>query len=59
MAKLKNFHIIITSTKISVYNGSYDGCLNMFNLQDKTYRKTHKIISDEEYNKITKKKSTL
>lgn len=59
MSKLKNFHIIITSTKTSVCSGSYDACLNMFNLQDKAYHKTHKIISDEEYNKITKKKQVL
>lgn len=59
MAKLKDFHIIINSTKTSVHTGSYDTCLNIFNTQDKVYRKTHKIISDEEYNKIIKKKQVL
>lgn len=59
MAKLKNYHIIINSTKTSVCQGSYDACNNMFNMQDKIYRKTHKIISEEEYNKILKKKQAL
>ena len=56
MAKNKLFHIIITNTKTSVCKGSYDACLNMFNLQDKIYRRTHKIISDEDYQKMLKKK---
>lgn len=56
MSKFKNYHIIRTATKTSVASGSYESCLNMFNLQDKIYHRTHKIISEEEYNKILKKK---
>lgn len=56
---MKIYHIIKVITKTSVCKGSYDACLNMFNMQDKVYRKTHKIISEEEYNKIIKKKQTL
>ena len=56
MAKNKLFHIIGIINKTSVYKGSYDACLNMFNMQDKVYRKTHKIITDEDYQKILKKK---
>lgn len=59
MAKNKLFHIIGIITKTSVYKGSYDDCLNMFNLQDKPYRKLHKIISANDYIKIINKKSTL
>ena len=56
MSKFKNYHIITNATKISVASGSYEACLNMFNMQDKIYKKTHKLISDEEYQKILKKK---
>ena len=56
---MKIYHIIKVITKTSVCKGSYDACLNMFNMHDKVYRKTHKIISEEEYNKIIKKKPTL
>lgn len=56
MAKNKLFHIIGIINKTSVCKGSYDACLNMFNMQDKVYRKTHKIITDEDYQKILKKK---
>jgi hypothetical protein len=59
MAKNKLFHIIGIINKTSVHKGSYDDCLNMFNLQDKVYRKTHKIISAEDYIKIINKKPTL
>lgn len=59
MAKNKLFHIITVVNKDSIFNGSYDACLNMFNMQDKVYRKTHKIISTEEYQKIIKKKPVL
>lgn len=30
----------------------YNKCLDLFNNQDKVYRKTHKIIKEEEYYKI-------
>ncbi len=56
MAKTKTYHIFNTINKTSKFTGTYDSCLNEFNLQDKIYHKTHKIISDEEYNKIIKKK---
>lgn len=32
----------------------YDKCLELYNGNDKFYRKTHKIIKEEEYNKIIK-----
>ena len=32
----------------------YDKCLELYNENDKLYRKTHKIIKEEEYNKIIK-----
>ena len=32
----------------------YDKCLELYNGNDKLYRKTHKIIKEEEYNKIVK-----
>lgn len=32
----------------------YDKCLELYNENDKLYRKTHKIIKEEEYNKIVK-----
>lgn len=57
MSKFKNYHIIINATKTSVASGSYEACFNIFNMQDKVYKKTHKLISDEEYQKILKKKS--
>ena len=56
MSKFKNYHIIISATKTSIASGSYESCLNMFNIQDKVYKRTHKIISDEDYQKILKKK---
>jgi len=56
MAKIKTYHIFNTINKTSKFTGTYDSCLNEFNLQDKAYRKIHKIISDEEYQKIIKKK---
>lgn len=59
MSKIKTFHIIKVSIKKSVMSGDYESCLNHFNKQDKIFRKTHKIISAEDYIKITKKKSAL
>ena len=40
-------------------SGDYESCLNHFKEQDKIFRKTHKIISAEDYIKITNKKPTL
>ena len=40
-------------------SGDYESCLNYFKEQDKIFRKTHKIISAEDYIKITNKKPTL
>lgn len=56
MSKTKTFHIIKLSIKKSVISGDYKSCLNYFNEQDKVFRKTHKIISAEDYIKIIKKK---
>lgn len=56
MAQIKIYHIIKTITKTSVMSGNYESCLNYFNEQDKVFRKTHKIISAEDYIKIIKKK---
>lgn len=55
MPQIKIFHIIKITTKISVMSGDYESCLNYFKEQDKVFRKTHKIISVEEYKKIIKK----
>lgn len=59
MPQIKVYHIIRTITRKSVMSGDYDSCLTYFNKQDKAFRKTHKIISAEDYIKITKKKQTL
>lgn len=59
MAQIKIFHIIRIVNKKSIISGDYESCLNYFKEQDKAFRKTHKIIPVEEYNKIIKKKSTL
>lgn len=32
----------------------YDKCLELYNSNDKLYRKTHKIIKEEEYYKIVR-----
>ena len=32
----------------------YDKCLELYNENDKVYRKTHKIIKEEDYNKINR-----
>lgn len=32
----------------------YDKCLELYNGNDKVYRKTHKIIKEEDYNKINR-----
>ena len=56
MPQIKVFHIIKTITKTSVMSGDYESCLNYFKEQDKVFRKTHKIISAEEYQKMIKKK---
>jgi len=59
MSQIKTYHIIRTITRKSVMSGDYNSCLNYFNGQDKVFRKTHKIISAEDYIKITKKKQIL
>ena len=59
MAQIKVYHIIRIITRKSVMSGDYNSCLNYFKKQDKVFRKTHKIISAEDYIKITKKKQTL
>lgn len=32
----------------------YDKCLELYNGNNKVYRKTHKIIKEEDYNKINR-----
>lgn len=59
MAQIKIYHIITAIIKTSVFSGDYESCLNYFKEQDKIFRKTHKIISAEEYSKIIKKKPIL
>lgn len=59
MPQIKIYHIIRTITRKSVMSGDYESCLNYFKEQDKAFRKTHKIISSEDYIKITKKKQML
>lgn len=53
----KKHHIINRITREQRFSGTYDECLELYIMQDKPYRKLHKIISDEEYQKIIKKKS--
>jgi len=59
MPQIKIYHIIKTTTKTSIMSGDYESCLTYFNEQDKVFRKTHKIISADDYVKIIKKKQTL
>lgn len=59
MVQIKIYHIIAAITKASVFSGNYESCLNYFKEQNKIFRKTHKIISAEEYSKIIKKKPIL
>lgn len=59
MPQIKIYHIIRTITRKSVMSGDYESCLNYFKEQDKAFRKTHKIISAEDYIKIIKKKQIL
>ena len=59
MAKTKTFHVITVIDKGSIFNGSYDNCVNFLNEKTKVFRKLHKIISEEEYQKILKKKQAL
>lgn len=59
MAQIKVYHIIRIITRKSVMSEDYNSCLNYFKEQDKAFRKTHKIISAEDYIKITKKKQAL
>lgn len=56
MAKTKTFHIITVVDKDSIYNGSYDDCVDFLNKKTKVFRKLHKLVSDEDYQKIIKKK---
>lgn len=56
MSKTKFYHILKVSNKKSVMSGDYDSCLTYFNEQDKVFRKTHKIITADDYQKIIKKK---
>ena len=58
MAK-SSYHIINKATKQSIYNDSYDTCIYVFTNKHRLFRQTHKIISDEEYQKIIKKKPIL
>lgn len=52
----KKHHIINRITREQRFTGTYDECLELYIMQDKPYRKLHKIIDDEEYQKIIKKK---
>jgi hypothetical protein len=58
MAKTKTFHIITVIDKDSIFNGSYDDCVDFLNKKTKVFRKLHKLVSDEDYQKIIKKKPT-
>lgn len=55
----KKHHIINRITREQKFSGTYDECLELYIMQDKPYRKLHKIISDEDYIKIINKKPTL
>jgi len=58
MSKEK-YHIINKFTKESVLKDNYDICLYRLTNSSKPFRQTHKIISDNEYQKIINKKPTL
>lgn len=55
MPKINIYYIINRITKKEDFNGTYDGCLEFYNNQNKTYRKLHRIIDNREFNKIVKK----
>lgn len=55
MSKLKLYYIINRVTKKEDFTGTYDGCLEYYQQQDKSYKRLHKIIDEKEYNKIIKK----
>lgn len=58
MSKEK-YHVINKLTKDSILEDNYDICLYRLTNSSKSFRQTHKIISDDEYQKIIKKKSVL
>ncbi|MBP3201314.1 MAG: hypothetical protein J6M39_06670 [Lachnospiraceae bacterium] len=53
------YHIINKATKTSAFCDKYEVCRYSLANKSKSYRQTHKIISDEEYQKIIKKKPVL
>lgn len=59
MSQIKFYHILKISNKKSVMSGDYNSCLTYFNEQDKVFRKTHKIITANDYQKITNKLKSL
>lgn len=52
----KKHYIINRITREEKYSGTYEECLEFYNIQDKSYRKLNRIIDDKEYQKIIKKK---
>lgn len=59
MAKDSIYHIIHRITRKEDFMATYNGCLEYYNQQDKTYRKLHRIIDNNEFNKIIKKRESL
>lgn len=53
----KKHYIINRTTLEQRFSGTYEECLKLYIMQDIPYRKLHKIISDEDYTKIIKRKS--
>lgn len=53
------YHIINKANKTSVMQDTYEVCRYILANKAKSFRQTHKIISDDEYQKIIKKKPTL
>ena len=59
MAKDSIYHIIHRITREEDFMATYNGCLEYYNQQDKTYRKLHRIIDNREFNKIIKRRESL
>lgn len=59
MSQIKIYHIINRITRKEDFTATYEGCLEYYNIQDKSYRRLHRIINDTEFNKIIKKQQLL
>ena len=59
MGKNIIYYIVDRFNRNSIFSGDYNSCLKTFNSKDKSFRKSYKIIPDEEYQKIIKKKPVL